>query len=104
MPWAPANRQARAARTTSGSLPPRELRITAILLTLTLSVVIARDPSHGRAGSLSRRLGGRLRACFARFGDLAQAAQFHRVDHMALVAAATAYAGGIPAHDPGDEQ
>ena len=41
MPCAPASRHARAARTTSGAWPPRELRSTAILLTLTLSVVIA---------------------------------------------------------------
>src|SRR5690349_22639127 len=41
MPWAPASRQARAARTTSGASPPRELRSTATLLTLTLSTAIA---------------------------------------------------------------
>src|SRR3954470_7228276 len=39
MPCAPAASAARAASTGSGSLPPRELRSTAILLTLTLSRV-----------------------------------------------------------------
>src|SRR3970282_86371 len=50
IPWAPASRQVRAACTTSGKLPPRELRNTAILLTLTLRTVmesagIARIPA-----------------------------------------------------------
>src|SRR5437868_12105055 len=40
MPPAPACRQTAAARLTSGSLPPRELRSTAILFTFTLSIVI----------------------------------------------------------------
>src|SRR5690606_33729214 len=49
MPWAPASRQARAARTTSGALPPRELRNTAILLTLTLRTVIGASLARHRS-------------------------------------------------------
>src|SRR5690606_30148727 len=59
MPWAPASRQARAARTTSGALPPRELRSTATLLTLTLRTVIgaslARHPSKQGRKQARRR-------------------------------------------------
>jgi hypothetical protein len=40
MPSAPKRSMSSAARTTSGRLPPRELRTTAILLMFTLNFVI----------------------------------------------------------------
>src|SRR5207342_2140530 len=115
MPCAPASRQARAARTTSGSLPPRELRRTAILLTLTLRTVIARSVPGDRAPppgtSVARRFGGSTARRFvlggrgepARFGLLAQAAQLFRIQHQLLVARAAADAVGRELEDEGGE-
>src|SRR5690606_33144921 len=61
MPWAPASRQARAARTTSGALPPRELRSTATLLTLTLRTVIGASLARRRSKQWREQSRGRFR-------------------------------------------
>src|SRR5678816_3499514 len=99
MPWAPASRHVLAACTTSGSDPPRELRSTAILLTLTLSAVAISSVIDAGAVSLRRRLGLRS-GDLAGLGLLAQAAQLDRVDHRGLVPAARTGAGRIQAEHP----
>ena len=99
-----AGRRARRA-TTSGSSPPRELRSTAILLTLTLSARHRARVGARQAASALKLAGGSDgradAAALARFGLLAQAAQFLRIEHQGFVAAAAADALRVPAHDPG---
>src|SRR6478672_8804839 len=99
MPCAPASRQVRAARTMSGAWPPRELRSTAILLTLTLSTVIADWLGAGRRSSRGRF----LRLLAARLGLFAQPAQFLRVDQHRFVTTAAADALREPTHRPGHQ-
>src|SRR5687767_2847983 len=100
IPCAPASRHVSAACTTSGSVPPRELRSTATLLTLTLSAVAIGSPRR----LLRRGLGLGGRCELARLGLLAQPAQLDRVDHCALVAAAGPGARGIQAQHPEQDE
>ena len=69
IPCAPKRSQSSAARTTSGRLPPRELRTTAILLMFTLSFVIKNSIYPKTTGNPSNftRKSARLPAPFAIF-------------------------------------
>src|SRR5690606_2326225 len=87
IPAAPASRQVLAARTRSGSPPPRELRSSATLLRLTLSRVMATaDGTEGAASGPGRGAVGFLGGHAAGFRLFAQAPQLVRIDHHRVVA------------------
>src|SRR3546814_17376428 len=84
MPCAPASRHTVAARTTSGAAPPRELRSTAILLTLTLRTVIGVPPDE--LAAVAHRRFDRGVGPAPGFGLFAQSPQLLRLPHKRLVA------------------